>query len=470
MRKVTYATSAVVFVIDWGVSAMASLLSILLLRWITQPMAEFGVHVLKWFGVALVASFVGLYLSGAYKFVLRYSSLRAIGKCFQTVLLKEILIVAVLLTRFFRFGSLQFNVGVVLSDGLITVSALVLMRVIVTMLLESRHSIEENIVRMSVLVYGVSNKSVAMLTRLASSAHYNVIGFLTSDRKLDGQIIQDHKIYYVDSQQDLERLCATVGGVDSVLFAKEDDTDEQSVLIHACMALGIHVLVSPRIDEVKFDGLSQRAMQAVTRDVEYIPDGMSALERNFKRAVDCVVAAVSLVIFSPLMLCCYILVRREDHGPAIYKQERIGRFGRPFYIYKFRTMRMDAEDQGPALFAGSADTRLTRIGRFLRAHHLDELPQLYNVLCGDMAFVGWRPERKVYIDQIMEVDPRYYYLYQIRPGVTSYATLHNGYTDTIEKMLRRLEFDLYYLKNRSWWFDMKILSQTFASIVFGNKF
>jgi lipopolysaccharide/colanic/teichoic acid biosynthesis glycosyltransferase len=110
------------------------------------------------------------------------------------------------------------------------------------------------------------------------------------------------------------------------------------------------------------------------------------------------------------------------------------------------------------------------VGRFLRAHHLDELPQLWNVLRGDMAFIGPRPERQFYIDQIMEYDKRYEYLYQIRPGVTSYATLYNGYTDTMEKMLRRLEYDLYYLQNRSWRFDMKILFYTFCAIVFGKRF
>ena len=133
-------------------------------------------------------------------------------------------------------------------------------------------------------------------------------------------------------------------------------------------------------------------------------------------------------------------------------------------------MRIDAEVAGPALYSGDDDPRLTKVGKFLRVHHLDELPQLWNVFMGDMSFIGWRPERKFYIDQIMEQDPRYYYLYQIRPGVTSYATLKNGYTDTMEKMLRRLEFDLYYLRHRSWWFDIKILFQTFVSIVFGKKF
>lgn len=202
----------------------------------------------------------------------------------------------------------------------------------------------------------------------------------------------------------------------------------------------------------------------------YVLDGMNEIERNIKRIGDFCIATICLIIFSPLFLICYILVKREDHGPAIFKQERIGRFGRPFNIYKFRSMKLDAEKNGPALYQHEKETRMTKIGKFLREHHLDELPQLWNVFKGDMAFIGPRPERKFYIDQIMERDPRYVYLYQIRPGVTSYATLYNGYTDTLEKMLRRLELDLYYLEHRSWFFDTKILVKTFINIVFGKKF
>ena len=203
---------------------------------------------------------------------------------------------------------------------------------------------------------------------------------------------------------------------------------------------------------------------------QYIDDGMNEIERNVKRIIDFCVALVCLVVFSPLILICYIAVKREDGGPAIFKQERIGRFGRPFYIYKFRSMRTDAEKDGPALYQHERETRMTKVGKFLREHHLDELPQLWNVVKGDMAFVGPRPERKYYIDQIIERDPRYVYLYQIRPGVTSYATLYNGYTDTMEKMLKRLELDLYYLEHRSWWFDAKVLINTFLGIAFGKKF
>ena len=202
----------------------------------------------------------------------------------------------------------------------------------------------------------------------------------------------------------------------------------------------------------------------------YVLDGMNEFERNTKRIVDCIIAFFCLIVFSPLFLICYCLVRKEDGGPAIFKQERIGRFGRPFFIYKFRSMRVDAEKDGPALYQHDNDTRMTKIGKFLRDHHLDELPQLWNVFKGDMAFIGPRPERAYYIKQIMERDPRYVYLYQIRPGVTSYATLYNGYTDTIEKMLRRLELDLYYLEHRSWLLDFKILFRTFTNIAFGKKF
>ncbi|MBF1559638.1 sugar transferase [Segatella salivae] len=205
-------------------------------------------------------------------------------------------------------------------------------------------------------------------------------------------------------------------------------------------------------------------------DNGYIVDGMNTFECEIKRLIDMFVASFCIVFFAPLFVFCYVAIKREDGGPAIFKQERIGRFGRPFTIYKFRSMTIEAETNGPVLSNHSQDKRLTKIGRFLRLRHLDELPQLWNVIKGDMAFVGPRPERQFYIEKIMKKDPRYCYLYQIRPGVTSYATLYNGYTDTIEKMLVRLNMDLYYLEHRSLWLDFRILSLTFLRICFGKKF
>lgn len=194
------------------------------------------------------------------------------------------------------------------------------------------------------------------------------------------------------------------------------------------------------------------------------------MNSTIKRVSDILGALVGIVIFSPLFLAIYIGQKISYKGPAFFLQERIGKGGKPFLIYKFRTMIVNNEQDGIPQLAEVDDERLTKFGQFLRSHHIDELPQLLNVLKGDMSFVGPRPERKYFIDQIMERDPRYEQLYAIRPGITSYATLYNGYTDTMEKMLRRLELDLYYLENRSWQFDLKILWKTFVSIVFGKKF
>lgn len=201
----------------------------------------------------------------------------------------------------------------------------------------------------------------------------------------------------------------------------------------------------------------------------YVSSHFSPFSLFLKRTFDIVASLLLLVLFSPVFLFIYVAIKLTG-GPAIYKQERIGKGGKPFYIYKFRSMKVDAEKDGPQLSAHVEDEdRLTRIGHFIRKHHLDELPQFWNVLKGDMSFIGPRPERQYFIDKIVKIDPRYVCLYQIRPGITSYATLYNGYTDTMEKMLKRLEYDLQYLHNGSFGFDLKILFKTFLSIVTGRK-
>lgn len=162
------------------------------------------------------------------------------------------------------------------------------------------------------------------------------------------------------------------------------------------------------------------------------------------------------------------MLKRQKNGPAIFSQERIGYRGKPFTIYKFRTLSKAADK--PQLVAKCDDSNSTKTERFLREHHLDELPQLWNVLIGDMSLVGPRPERKYYIDQIMEIDNSYVLIYEMRPGLTSEATLYNGYTDSMEKMLKRLQMDIHYLENRSLALDFSIIMRTAASIISGKKF
>ena len=190
---------------------------------------------------------------------------------------------------------------------------------------------------------------------------------------------------------------------------------------------------------------------------------------KIKRLFDIVGALLGMLILFPIFLLISIIQIRFVGAPIFFKQERIGRGGRPFQIYKFRTMVINNEENGLPLLTEDGDDRLTKIGSFLRKYHLDELPQLWNVLIGDMSFVGYRPERKYFIDKIMERRPDYAKLYSIRPGITSMATIYNGYTFTLDKMIRRLDMDLDYLSNRSLVLDFKIIFLTIASIASGKK-
>lgn len=193
-------------------------------------------------------------------------------------------------------------------------------------------------------------------------------------------------------------------------------------------------------------------------------DGMNGFERALKRVGDVAGALFLLIVLSPVFLYIYIKQRWNASGPVIYSQERIGRGGKPFRIYKFRTMVVDAEKDGVPQLEQDDDPRLTELGKVLRKRHLDELPQIWNVLKGEMSFVGYRPERQYFIDKIMKHNPDYQLLYQSTPGVTSLATIQNGYTDTMEKMLKRLDMDLDYLRNRSLGLDVKIIFKTLFNI------
>ena len=199
----------------------------------------------------------------------------------------------------------------------------------------------------------------------------------------------------------------------------------------------------------------------------YSHDAMKPWQRMVKRTGDMVCAFLGLVLLSPVFICIALTMKFQKNGPVIFKQERIGFGGRPFTIYKFRTLSTVVEDEGPQLIARSDSVKSTPFEKYLREHHLDELPQLWNVLKGDMSLVGPRPERKYYINQIMERTHDYVLVYQMRPGLTSEATIYNGYTDTIEKMLKRLDMDIRYLEHRTLMLDLKIILSTIYAMLKG---
>lgn len=197
-----------------------------------------------------------------------------------------------------------------------------------------------------------------------------------------------------------------------------------------------------------------------------LTSGQAALKRSF----DILTAVGASVLFSPLIAAIALAIWLNDFHNPIFSQKRVGRRGRIFTIYKFRSMRIDSESDGIPRLCEEHDSRLTRIGAFLRNHHLDEFPQLWNVLRGDMSIVGPRPERPFFTERIVERYPEYVLLSSLRPGLFSEATLYNGYTETIEQMIRRAEMDLDYLRGYSFARDLKIIGETTLSIIGGKKF
>jgi lipopolysaccharide/colanic/teichoic acid biosynthesis glycosyltransferase len=428
---------------DTLLSCVASLFSILLVRWVSEPSFGFTRHVLFFLTGAFLFTLLGLLLTGGFRFVGTNESFWTGRRLAYTVIIKEICMFILMLTGVIGKQVLAHMLLAVMSDAIFTIALLIYPRALISRIRREDREMRSLPERSNALVFGDDEAAAALAENAAQSGRYEVLGLLSRNPEMGGKLIREFVIYYVADEEDYERLQWRLGGVDCILFPK-----------------GGGFGPSCHLDSGPGKGEGTLEMK----------DHMSTAGKFLKRSFDILLSAILLLVFSPLIGLCALAVYIEDGRPVLYRQERMGLGGKPFDILKFRSMRLDAEAAGPALYSGDEDPRLTRVGKFLRQHHLDELPQLWNVLRGDMSFIGYRPERQFYIDQIMAVNPRYRYLYQIRPGVTSYATLYNGYTDSLEKMLTRLDLDLFYLRHHSVWFDARILGLTFLSIVGGKKF
>ena len=425
------------FIQDICLSVAASVFALLLLRGVTEPISGFSLILLKWVGFSLLATLIGFVVTRFYLRDRHLITLKSVIHLLGAIMVKELVLLLIIIIGIAGVKIPADVVVLMFSDIVFTILMCQFVHI------SHGHGVQD--VRQisaarSALVVGTDVAAVAMANSLNATGSFHVVGLLSPDKQMDGHYVGDYKVFhYTENPGSIERLRWKMGGIDCIFFPRT--------------APGLRT----------FDVNDSQELPVV--------DNMSKFELFIKRVSGMILSFFLLLIFSPLIAICAILIKLEDGGPVFYRQERMGKGGRKFYLVKFRSMRTDAESMGvPALCSGESDPRLTRVGRFLRAHHLDELPQLWNVLVGDMCFVGWRPEREYFIEQIMQQDNRFKYLFQISPGVTSFATLYNGYTDSLEKMLIRLDQDIYYLRSRSLWFDAKILMFTFLSIVVGKKF
>ena len=314
------------------------------------------------------------------------------------------------------------------------------------------------------IIIGGGEKAVSFGERLMekdSYLGYNILGHVP----IDGECVNEHiKTYSFDN---LETVCAEQDVQELIVVPAGNDVASSMNIINRLYYLGLPIKVSPDIYTILVGKMRLSSLRGEPL-VDISSCGMSEFEKNVKRLADVILSLLALIILLPFLLIIGLIVKLDSKGEAIYKQERVGCHRKPFTIYKFRTMVSNAEKDGCPALSSECDKRITNVGHVLRKYRIDELPQFWNVLKGEMSLVGPRPERKYFVDQIIKEAPLYSLLYQVRPGITSMGMVKYGYASSVPEMIERFRYDLLYLENMSIANDIKILIYT-VKIVFTGK-
>lgn len=419
-------------------------------------------------GLAIIPSawVILYYFTGTYKNIFKKSRLKEAG---QTLLLSIIGVLIIFFTlllddQIVSYKNYYQSILVLFALQFGTTASF---RFILSTI--NNQKIHKRIIGFNTLLIG-SNKNALQLYNDMENQHESsgnrFVGFVHVDNSNGHSEELKKSLPHLGELSDLKSIIKS-NEIEEVIIAIESFEHENiSKIITELDTVGTTIKVIPDMYDilsgsVKMTSIFGAPLIEISREI------MPAWEQSLKRIFDITLSLIALIAFSWVYFIIAIAVKLSSKGPILYSHERIGWFGKPFMIHKFRSMYIDAEKNGPTL-SSQYDARITPLGKFLRKVRLDEIPQFYNVLIGEMSIVGPRPERQFFIDQIVEKAPHYRHLHKVRPGITSWGQVKYGYAENVDEMVERLKYDVIYIENMSFGVDMKILIYTALIVLQGR--
>lgn len=399
--------------------------------------------------------FVLYLLSGTYFDLYRKSRLNEINRTLISCILGSVIISLFI----FADDAVDYSYFIRMTGRYLLIHTSITLILRMVILNRAKRRLISGEVGYNTLIIGGNSQAIDIYKQVSESPKVlgNVFkGFIYSNEEMTNGM--NKYLPQLGDLSDLEEIIET-HKIEEVIIAI--DSSEHHLLENILTSLSYHAVVIKILPDL-YDIISGSVKTSNVYDAILLyvhPELMPDWQRVCKRTIDITTSLLALIVLSPLLLFSMIRVRLSSSGPIIYKQERIGLYGKPFMIYKFRSMYTNAEEQGPAL-SSKEDNRITPWGRFMRKWRIDELPQFVNILKGEMSLVGPRPERQHFIDIICKERPHYKYLHKVKPGLTSWGMVQYGYAENVEQMMERMKYDLLYIENCSLALDVKIMLYT----------